>query len=133
MLDQGDGDSVWLFKPVSGPGSLPTSIQRAFKMSGIDFSEAIRAEYDQEGIIKVLFTLCRAYCREEVDDTAMDPLFMLAFNRNYLFQQSLSRQKGTKTQKEGGAIRHAAWQKEANKVSTTIPHGIKAMLQTRFA
>ena len=51
----------------------------------------------------------------------MDPLFMLAFNRNYLFQQSLSRQKGTRTQKEEGAIRHAAWQKEANKVSTDNP------------
>ena len=48
----------------------------------------------------------------------MGPLLTLAFNRNDLFQQSLRRQKGARTQKEEGAIRHAAWQKEANKIST---------------
>jgi hypothetical protein len=85
-------------------------------MSGVDFSEAIREEFDLKGIIKVLFALCRAHCREEINDTAMGPLLTLAFNRNYLFQQSLSRQKGTRTQKEEGAKRRAGWQKEGNKV-----------------
>ena len=47
--------------------------------------------------------------------------FTLAFNRNDLFQQSLRRQKGTRTQKEEGAIRHVAWQEEANEVSTENP------------
>jgi len=90
-------------------------------MSGVDFSEAIREEFDLKGIIKVLFALCRAHCREEIDDTAMGPLLTLAFNRNYLFQQSLSRQKGTRTQKEKGDIRHVAWQEEANEVSRENP------------
>ena len=87
----------------------------------VDFFETMQAALDLEEIIKVVSTACRAYCRAEIDDKVMGPLLMLAFNRNYLFQQSLSRQKGTRTQKEGGAIRHAAWQKEANKVSTDNP------------
>jgi hypothetical protein len=84
----------------------------------VDFFEAMQAALDLEEIIKVVCTACRAYCRAEIDDKAMGPLLTLAFNRNYLFQQSLSRQKGTRTQKEKSAIRHVAWQEEANEVST---------------
>ena len=82
----------------------------------VDFFETMQAALDLEEIIKVVCTACRAYCRAEIDDKVMGPLLMLAFNRNYLFQQSLSRQKGTRTQKEEGAKRRAAWQKEGNKV-----------------
>ena len=87
----------------------------------VDFFETMQAALDLEEIIKVVCTACRAYCRAEIDDKVMGPLLMLAFNRNYLFQQSLSRQKGTRTQKEKGDKRHVAWQEEANEVSTEHP------------
>ncbi len=87
----------------------------------VDFFETMQAALDLEEIIKVVCTACRAYCRAEIDDKVMGPLLMLAFNRNYLFQQSLSRQKGTRTQKEKGDIRHVAWQEEANEVSREDP------------
>ena len=90
-------------------------------MNHIDFFEAMRTAFDLEGIITVLFTVFSAYCREEIDDNAVGSLLSLAFNRNYLFQQSLSRQKGTRTQKEKGDIRHVAWQEEANEVSRENP------------
>ena len=85
-------------------------------MNHIDFFEAMRAAFDLEGIIKVLFTVFRAYCREEIDDNAVGPLLALAFNKNDLFQQSIRRQRGTKTTKEEAAKRRAVWQKEGNKV-----------------
>ena len=87
----------------------------------VDFFETMQAALDLEEIIKVVCTACGAYCRAEIDDKVMGPLLMLAFNRNYLFQQSLSRQKGTRTQKEKGDIRHVAWQEEANEVSREDP------------
>ena len=59
----------------------------------VDFFETMQAALDLEEIIKVVCTACRAYCRAEIDDKVMGPLLMLAFNRNSLFQQSLSRQK----------------------------------------
>jgi hypothetical protein len=87
----------------------------------VDFFETMQAALDLEEIIKVVCTACRAYCRAEIDDKAMGPLLTLAFNRNYLFQQSLSRQKGTRTTKEEAAERHVAWQEEANEVSIDNP------------
>ena len=99
----------------------PHHAKESSAMNGVDYSEAIRAEYDLEGIIRVIFALCRAYCREEIDDTAMNPLFTLAFNRNDAFQQSIRRQRGTKTTKEDAAERHAVWQEEANKIWAEHP------------
>jgi len=90
-------------------------------MNHIDFFKSMRTTFDLEGIIKVVFAAIRAYCRAEIDDSAMDPLLTLAFNRNDLFQQSLRRQKGTRTQKEEAAKRHVAWQEEANEVSREDP------------
>jgi len=86
-------------------------------MNHINFFEAMRTEFDLEGIIKVVFSAIRAYCRDEIDDNAVGPLLTLAFSINDDFQQSLRRQRGTKTTKEEGAKRRAVWQKEANEVS----------------
>ena len=85
-------------------------------MNHINFFEAMRTAFDLEGIIKVVFAAIRAYCRAEIDDSAMDPLLTLAFDRNDLFQQSIRRQRGGRTTKQDAAERHAVWQKEANKI-----------------
>jgi hypothetical protein len=90
-------------------------------MNHIDFFEAMRAAFDLEGIIKVLFTVFRAYYLDEIDDDAVRPLLMLAFHRNNLFQQSILRQRGTRTSKEEAAERHAVWQEEANKIWAEHP------------
>ena len=90
-------------------------------MNHIDFFESMRAAFDLEGIITVLFTVFRANCLDEIDDNAVRPLLMLAFHRNNLFQQSILRQRGTRTNKEDAAERHAVWQEEANKIWAEHP------------
>jgi hypothetical protein len=81
----------------------------------------MRAAFDLEGIITVVFTVFRANCLDEIDDNAVRPLLMLAFHRNHLFQQSILRQRGTRTNKEDAAERHAVWQEEANKIWAEHP------------
>jgi hypothetical protein len=90
-------------------------------MNHIDFFESMRAAFDLEGIITVLFTVFRANCLDEIDDNAVRPLLVLAFHRNNLFQQSILRQRGTRTNKEEAAERHAVWQEEANKIWAEHP------------
>ena len=90
-------------------------------MNHIDFFEAMRAAFDLEGIITVLFTVFSAYCREEIDDNAVGSLLAFAFSRNDDFQQSILRQRGTRTNKEDAAERHAVWQEEANKIGAEHP------------
>ena len=90
-------------------------------MNHINYFEAMRAAFDLTGIITVVFTVFRANCLDEIDDNAVRPLLMLAFHRNNLFQQSILRQRGTRTNKEDAAERHAVWQEEANKIWAEHP------------